>query len=423
MNSNATAAPASGLSFYLPEVPRAHTVMHIPSSHTLYIGPQSCERRHDIHARQYGDRNTCSFLFITQADVVSGSYEDLIVEAISNLRELLEPQPHIFFLAVFCIDDFLGTDDEALICRLSSAYPDCQFAMEHIDPVSLNERMSMGTKLFRTQYSFIKPVAPEDHDRGVNLLGVFVPFHPDCELLSLLDEWDAHPLRAITFAKTYDDYEDMGKSCLNMVFRTMNTSAADVMQERLGIPWLLCTPSYSARAVAACYNQIARALGKPERDFSDDIQSCEEDARQTVALLAGIPIALDCEFTLMVFAAAKALIEYGFNVRWIFRSNHQFPLDGEAEAWITQNRPDITVTRTASHEHYLDTVGSQNMLALGVDAARIMKAAHWVDIWHDEGYFGFHGIHRLFAAMREGITRTSTWDGDAAEPADTKEGE
>lgn len=389
-----------GLSYYLPEVPRDHKVMHIPGSHTLYVGPLSCQRRHDIHARQYGDRRDVSFLYITQADVISGRYEDLLVEAVGQLREAIAPLPHIFFICTFCIDDFLGTDEEALLARLRASYPDSQFAFEHVDPVSMNERMNMGTKLISTQYSFIRPVPPGQHDRGINLLGVFVPFHPDCEFLRLIDEWGCGPLRSIVFAKTYEDYQDIGKSCLSLVFRIMNTQAADLMADQLGIPYLTCTPSYDARAVAETYNRIAQAVGCTSRDFSAEITSCEADARATAEALAGRPVALDCEFSLMVFAAAKALLQYGFNVQRIFRSNHKFPLDAEAEAWVVREHPEVQILRSADASHLSTDHAGEEVLCIGADCARILQARQWVDIWHDEGYFGFHGIHRLFADMR-----------------------
>lgn len=398
-----------GFSYYLPEVPRKHTVLHIPGSHTLYVGPRSCARRHDIHARQYGDRKDVSFLFITQADVVTGRYEDLMVEAIGQLREVLPAAPRIFFLAVFCIDDFLGTDENALIDRLSATYPDCQFAIEHIDPVSLNERQSMAAKKQTTQYSFIKRQPPESHDRGINLTGVFVPFHPDCELLSLVEEWGAGPLRSLMDCETYEDYQAMGKSTLTLVFRLMNRAGADLMRDQLDIPYVVATPGYDARAVADCYNAIARALGAPERDFVDEVAACRRDAEETARLLDGMPVAIDCEFSLAVFAAAKALLEYGFNVTHIFHATHKFKLDEEAERFIREQHPEIMLTRASDHERLFEETDDQVRLGIGADCSRVLRTRHSLNIWHDEGYFGFHGIHRLMADIREALTRETDW--------------
>ena len=400
-----------GLSFYLPQTPRPHTVLHIPESHTLYVGPLSCTRRHDIHARQYGDRDDVSFLFIDQEDVISGRYEDLMVQSIGQLLDVLESSPRIIFLAVFCIDDFLGTDEDALVERLTERYPECQFAIEHIDPVSINERQSMGAKKLVGQYRFIKPVPTEEHDRGINLMGVFVPFNQKCEMFQLLEAWGVGPLRALYDCKTYEDYQAMGKSCLNLVFRTMQTGVADYLEDHLEIPYYVFAPSYDARAVAMGYKNIAQMLGcEADAGYLDaQISSCEKDAQDTVRLLDGMPVAIDCEFSLMTFAATKALISYGFNVRHIFRSNHSFKLDAEAEEYVFSCCPQVRVERVArdfsaaTASASSEPGGKAEILALGVDCARILNARYVVDIWHDEGYFGFEGIHDLMALIRETI--------------------
>ncbi|MEG1997100.1 MAG: nitrogen fixation protein NifE, partial [Clostridiales bacterium] len=199
-----------GLSYYLPEPDKIRTVLQIPGSHTLYAGPLSCTRRHAIHAMQFGDRKNISFLFITEADVISGRYEELIVQSIGQLLAVVEPSPHIFFIAVFCIDDFLGTDEAALLDTLRKTYPDRQFALEHIDPVTLDEQINMGTRKHANLYSFIKPAAK--HDNGINFLGNFVSLEPECEFLSLLRKWGCDPVRELFQCQNYDEYKDLGKS-------------------------------------------------------------------------------------------------------------------------------------------------------------------------------------------------------------------
>ncbi|MBQ6586658.1 MAG: hypothetical protein IJH83_07645, partial [Coriobacteriales bacterium] len=213
--------------------------------------------------------------------------------------------------------------------------------------------------------------------------------------------WGCGPLRALFQCKTYEDSQDMGKSRLSLVFRLMTTAAAGLMRDQLDIPYLIVTPGYDAQAVAASYNEIAAQLGQPQRDFSAQIAACREDAARTVALLAGRPLALDCSFSLMTFAAAKALLEYGFNVRYLFRSNHKFKPDAQAEQYILEECPQVYVLRAEGGSHLFGGhEDGVDCLALGVDCARILGARQHVDIWHDEGYFGFQGIHKLMSAIR-----------------------
>ncbi len=346
-------------------------------------------------------------MFITEADVISGRYEDLMVESVGKLIELLDPSPHIFFLAVFCIDDFLGTDETAMLERLRAAYPDRQFAMEHIDPVSLDEARNMGMKKHVNLYSFIKPALK--HDRGVNFLGNFVSLEPECEFLALLKKWNAGPVRELFHCRTYEEYQDMGKSCLSVVLRYMGTHSGDFMRDTLNIPYYVFTTSYDAEKVAQGYGDIAEILGAERPDFTAEIAAVKEDAARTAAILDGMPVAIDSSASLAPFATAKALIDYGFNVRYVFRSNHSFQQDLEAKEYIERNCPQVIVTRAESYTHLCERIGESDCLAIGADCARVLRARHFADVWHDEGYFGFHGIHRLMETLRSAITAPADW--------------
>lgn len=396
-----------GLTYYLPEPEKLHTVLHIPGSHTLYVGPLSCMRRHAIHETKFGNRRDASFLFITETDVVSGRYEELMVESIGNLIELLEPSPHIFFIAVFCIDDLLGTDEDALLQTLRGIYPDRQFAMEHIDPVSLDETLNMGMRKHANLYSFIKPVVR--HDRGVNFLGNFVSLDPKCEFLALLRSWNCGPVRELFHCESYEDYQDMGKSCLSVVLRYMGMHSGDFMRDVLGIPYYVFTASYDAETISRGYEEIAELLGKDRPDFTAEIKKAKKDAEDTAQLLNGMPVAIDSSASLTPFATAKALLDYGFNIRFVFRSNHSFKLDAEAEAYIAKNCSQVIITRAESYTHLYERIGESECLAIGADCARVLRARHFADVWHDEGYFGFHGIHRLMATIRDAVSRTADW--------------
>ncbi len=409
------------LAYYLPEPAKVHTVLRIPGSHTLYIGPLSCTRRHMVHAREYGDAGNVSSLFISEADVISGRYEDLVAESIAELSELINPTPHIFFLAVFCIDDFLGTDEEALLERLRSEYPENQFAVQHIDPVSLNDKMNMGSKKNATFYSFIKPGQPKD--KGINFVGNFVSLEKDNDFLALLEKWGIGPVRELFHCETYEDYQKMGKSCLNILMRKISQGAADLMKEKLGIDYYPLMPGYDANEVARQYNEVGRMLGKDEIDFSEEIKSAISDARQTAAMLAGLPVAVDCSASLMPSYLAKSLIEYGFNVKYVFKSSHEFKLDAESENYIIEECPDVVLTTSDSFMHVKGLDGKskdtrkkakKECLAIGADCSLILNAAYFADVWHDEGYFGFQGIHRLMEVIRNAVFSKEKSDGSDA---------
>ncbi|MDY4971384.1 MAG: nitrogenase component 1 [Lachnospiraceae bacterium] len=387
------------LSYYLPKPAKPHTVLRIPGSHTLFIGPSACSRRHAFHESMYGDRRNISFLFITEADVISGDYENLIGDAVSELLDVLHPAPHIFLLGVFCIDDFLGTDEEALMAELQLRFPGCHFAVEHIDPVSMEEnRQKSGMKKTRNMYRFLDPA--DRHDQGINFLGNFVSLDPECEFLQLLEQWGAGPVRELFHCETYEDYQAMAKSRLAVGMRHVSDDVMHCMTDDLDIPYYYFPTSYDMDIVAEGYRKLAGLLDQPEPDLGHFMQETAKEVEQTVKELGSTPLAIDCSAFLMPFQGAAALLKYGFQVRYIFYKPFMAEPDERAEQWVKQHYPHIQFLRKDRYDH-MDTLCDPECLAIGVDAARLLKTEKVADIWHDEGYFGFHGIRRLMCLLRE----------------------
>jgi len=412
---NKTEAP--GLSYHLPEPDRAHTILRIPGSHTLYVGPLSCCRRHALYAIEFGDKNNVSCLYITEADVVSGHYENLVGDAVEELLIALSPAPHIFFIAVFCIDDFLGTDETAMLSNLHTRFPGRRFVVEHIDPVALNENHIMDKRKYVGMYSFIEPAAR--HDNGINFLGRFSPLDTDCEFLDLLKSWGGGPVRELYTCKTYEQYQELSKSRLAVVFRFIGESSAKYMRDTLGIPCYIFPASYDANFIAAGYGDIAEMLGQPRGDFSIQAEKAVTDARHTARLLDGLPVAIDNDGFLSPYSTARALMGYGFNIRYIFRSRHFFFTDFEAFQYLSEHCPEVEIIWNDDYSNLHGCPEACECLAIGAYAQRLLKAKYFVDIWHDEGFFGFHGIHRLMSSIREAVKGVSVRDTREGKPWDS----
>lgn len=396
--SNKSQSPP--LSYYLPKPDNAHTVLHIPGSHTLYIGPSACTRRHAIRAMEYGDRKDVSFLFITEADVISGDYENLIEEAVEELLSVLEPAPHIFLLSVFCIDDFLGTDEEALLDRMHQRFNSRRFAVQHINPVTFDEDHKNGMmKNHLNMYSFLIP--EKEHDKGINFLGSFVSLEPECEFLQILKDWGIGPVRELFKCNTYEDYQSMAKSCLNIGMRYVTDDTVKFMTDTLSIPYYYFPASYDVKYIAEGYRHIASLLNKPMPDIDEQAVRAEKYARETAKLLQGLPVAIDSSAFILTFTTAETLINYGFNIKYIFRSRRMFEYDKPAYEEIINNYKSIEIFWKDDYGN-LDTGGGKtNCLAIGADCGRLLNATYFANVWHDEGYYGFHGICRLMSLIRK----------------------
>lgn len=391
----------SALSYYLPEPAKSHTVLHIPGSHTLYVGPSSCTRRHAIEAEEHGDRRDVSFLYVTEADVVSGDYDEVIGDAIADLIEIVEPSPHIFLIAVFCIDDFLGTDEDALIQGLEERFEGRQFTMVHIDPVTLGESKKKGVmKKKGNMFRFIKPA--EKKDDGVLLMGNYVDFDSECEFPKMLGDCGVGSIREIRNCETYEEYQDIGKSRMVIGMRFAPENMIGFLEKKLSIPHYYFTACYDVDYIAKGYGDISEKLTGTRQDWSREAAETREYAKATAALLNGRSVAIDSEASIMVFAAARALLGYGFNVTQVLVSRNLFPFDEEARQLLLEEHPELEVIRS---DDYTEVTGEKRdvYLAIGADCIRMMNHQCHVDIWHDEGFFGFQGVRKLMDVIRESI--------------------
>ena len=396
-----TSQQPAGLWFRPPQTPRARTVLRIPGSHTLYVGPPSCMRRHALHHRKHGDPSAVSFLRVSQTDVVSGSYEKLIVEAVDELERTLVPPPSILFINLFCIDDFLGTDADSLRDLLAARWPGTRFVFDRIHPVALSATNTMSVKKTLNLYSFLDPVDPSQKDRGVNLVGSFVALNPESEFFEVLRSWGLGPVRQLFDCATYADYQAMARSRVTVVTRFNGSAGARSMEERLAIPAFDFGPCYDVGRIEGLYRELAQPLDLPAPDCAPWRKQTETRIQETRELLGETPVVVDCEASLVPFALARVLLGYGLNVTHVFHSHHPFDADGADRALIAERYPQVTcLPSNDARLHLGDRAGlalpdPSRTVAVGATSAAIVGIDHVVDVWHDEGLTGFHGVGLL----------------------------
>lgn len=160
---------ASHLAYSIPAKDRKKTLMRIPESHSLYVSPQSCARRQAIRAHKNGEADRSSFLQLTQADLVSGAYEGQVVGAVHELLRVLPSRPRVIQVFVNCVDDFLGTDNDALVEELREQFPDVRFSLSHINPIAVDVETEPMKKMQSGLYSLLEE--PAVRDAGVTVVG------------------------------------------------------------------------------------------------------------------------------------------------------------------------------------------------------------------------------------------------------------
>ena len=398
---------AEGLSYFIPHHGRPKVTLRVPESHSLHICPPACGRRSGIRAIRNGSKGEVSFLSLTEADVSGGGYEELVGEAVEALIKHLTPSPRAFQLYVNCIDHFLGTDEEALVAGLEERFPGIRFAVFHIDPVAADEVISPGERQQDKLYTFLEDSG--ERDGGVNLLGAFVTPDPDGELYPFLAACGGVPVRDLLSCQTFEDYQAMGRSQLNLVLRHLGRYTAQRLEQRLGTPWVEAPTSYDLEEIEDIYRRIAAALGADCPDLSHWRGRAEQAIARARRAVGERPVVVDSSASMRPFALAAALHRYGFSIQAVYAA-HWKQTDQEDRAWLEEHVPDL---RILCSERYGDTLIrdiSQDCVAVGFDSAYLLQARHFVDIQRDEGLFGYHGLERLMALLEEAEGRITQWE-------------
>lgn len=397
----------SDLSYFIPHHGRSKISLSIPESFDLYLCPPSCARRVSIRALRNDTRNHMGFLYLSEADVAAGCYESALGDAVAEVLETLPHPPRAFFIHVNCIDDFLGTDEAALLADLHERFPFCAFAALHMNPIAADQGLSTGLRIHERLYSMLQPTSHTD--QAVNLVGNFVDLDRECELSRVLHSWGIDKTRQLFSCRSFEEYEQLAASRLNIVLSFIGTYAAEAMRDHLGIPFLYLPITYSLPAVCANYQLLGQTLGQMSPHFDEEKRVTQRAIETTRAAIGDIPLAVDSSATMQPFALAKALLDYGFNVRAIF-ALHLKDHDATERRQIQETHPDIAVVSGGNYEYLLNLGLPRETICIGFDCAYLLKTPHFVDIQKDEGMFGFYAIQHLMDTITNSLTTTTRWE-------------
>ena len=73
------------LSLFIPHRGRPKISLGIPESFDLYLCPPACVRRVSIRAIRNDARGHMGFLYMSEADLATGAYEQRLFEAVDNV--------------------------------------------------------------------------------------------------------------------------------------------------------------------------------------------------------------------------------------------------------------------------------------------------------------------------------------------------
>jgi nitrogenase molybdenum-iron protein alpha/beta subunit len=373
--------------------------MLIPEIHQLFVCPFACGRHGAIGAMVHGYKDRLSYLFIDEGDIVSGGYEQLIIDGVDELLDSIK-RPRALLIVVSCLDDLLGTDHEVFLKELRLRHPDVKFGLGHMNPISGEGKLPPAVNIQRSLYGFLEPSSRRL--RQVNILGQNVP--PERGDLHEFLEGMGYETRVIGECKTFDEYLELSSSVLDIVAHPVTRAAAREMKERLGIEWTFAPVSFDGAEIEAYYRAIAEILGEPFHfDLGPWKESLAESLEGTREAVGGREISVDDSATLRPFSLGKLLLENGFRVVRICADECP-EFEKDSLSWLME-KTSVEWIQHGKHDAPLLRESRPEMLAIGFECAYLHGVNHVVSQLSDEGQYGFAGMILLLERMRRAVSR------------------
>ncbi|MBR1749753.1 MAG: hypothetical protein IJ740_02555 [Ruminococcus sp.] len=373
-----------------------HTGMLIPSAHQIFACAQGCLRGVILTAAEMLSLDRLSWISVSEEDMFDGTLESDIIDGVCEIVEKLDKKPPVVLLYLSCIHLFAGVDFEAVISELNSRYDDITFVDCYMTP-TMRQTVSPVMKMSAQLYGALKE-KPIDKKK-IGIVGNDRPTDKNSELVRIIRD-NGFELCDITLCKTFEEYQSLSETFLNISYIPTGTLAGEELERRFGTKHLHLAARYDKSAILENYDILCKELNVPVPDMSGYIENAEAALAKALEVIGDTPIAVDYTAVTRPFEFSKILCENGFNVRYIVADT----AGGEEEAfeWLIQNRPDTQIY-SALNVNMLDICDEEHehILAVGQKAAYYFTTDNFVNIIVNGGFYGFTGIKAIAELMIE----------------------
>ena len=376
--------------------------LQVPESYQLFVGPAACMRHIILSSMELKIDDRISWMSIDESDIVSGGYERQILETADGLLASLSPRPKVFMIFTTCIDNLLGTDHASFLEPLNEKYPGTRCIVCFMNPITGDGPLPPAIHIQDSMYGLLK--APDGQDRAVNFLGDNLAPEADCELLLHLKE-NGIACRHISQCSTFEEFQKMARSQLNIVVTPLAVYAAKQLQKRLGMDWIYLPVGYDREEIEQGVAAVCDRLNIGRPDTSHDWERVEAAIARARDALHGRRVAVDYAATYRPFGIARLLAQHGIAVSTIFTSEC-IPADQPAMQWVTKHLPEVKILQP---EHFRMVNGCEpepDCLCIGFECAYYLKSPYVVPLSADGDHYGCAGVIRLMNRIAEGCNRS-----------------
>lgn len=390
----------SDLCFYSPAtggygIPRVACL--VPGSHVLFVAPQGCGRHGLVAAYLHGrDRARIHALHVQDEAVSLGSHLDQVANAARFIVDRYAPSA--LTIVYSCIDDLLGSDFDLIASDVQDA---CGLPVQvsAMNPIRSEGSLPPLPRALRTVYSFLEPSKQGDVSSSssgadgqpaiLNLCGIFSNVHPSSEAHAVLAR-AGYRLANVADCATYEEFQALSASRLNLVAHDAAAIACDSLHDRLGMESLRFPLHVLPSLVARSYERLEKKL-----EVALSWQQARDQAMAEIGLLAsrlkGLRVSVGSSHLASPFELARFLTECGMRVESVY-ANALSRTCMEQLSWLQQKAPQIVVLPPESRRAlFMHETAPEVDVAVGLDAAYYSNCTRYADIGFELPLFGFQG--------------------------------
>ena len=364
----------------------ARIALDIPQSRILFVCPASCARIICLNSIKYGYSDRIDVLALSEEDIVSGSYEEKTVEAACEVLEHLDPRPRALILYVSCIDAMLGNDHEFQTQEVMARYPDVNCFVLKMCPIA---RFSGDLPMVALQHDMYAAL-PEERipkEKIVSFIGTNIAYDPACEIMQMLENngWKALHIQG---TGDYEDYLKVRASSLNLCLMPFGLTAVRMLEKRYDTPYLQYFAKYDFEDIRRTMTSVAEALDIPVPDLDAMEQKTRCVLQECADYIDQTELVIDSTATLFPDILRNTLTECGFRVKGVYADD------------IKRTDPDTDsgyICMPMKRRYQADA----DVIAIGLVASSFEGAKRTVNVFSDNGEWGYYGLRKLAERIRE----------------------
>lgn len=375
-----------------------HTGMLIPEAHEIFVCAKGCLRGVVLTAAEMGAAHRFSTIEIKENNLLDGTMEDLIIDGVSEIVTHLDKKPPAILLYTSCIHHFTGCDMDMVFDTLRQKLPDIDFTDCYMNPIMRKSGLTPDQLMRRQLYSLLKPVLL--NEKSINIIGNDLPTDETSELCKIIRS-AGFSLKDITHCTTYEEYQKMAESFVNISYYPAATESGDTLFKRLGQKHLYLPVSFDFEEIKAHIDALTNLLNI--QPFNHEARIADVSKRLTTlkSILRDTKVTIDYVAVSRPFELAKLLVSYGINVTAIY-ADSVTQGDKSAFMWLKDNAPDISIFATVHPKmRVINRETQEKIVAIGQKAAYFTGTQNFVNIVEGGGHWGYDGIIRLCDEIEE----------------------